>query len=130
MMKFLCCTAVLLVALAPSVEGDCTFGGKKICEGAVTKEKFYSVKICLDGRLKWRQKTQVKKGYPVVGKDTGPGKDCKWYGETYCKGDTVEDLYRWWFQVKCSNGRMSVQSRSWSAVVNDPRYKAFKAGKV
>ena len=37
--------------------------------------------------------------------------DCKWYGETYCKGDTVEDLYRWWFQVKVNVVNVSTKPR-------------------
>ena len=28
--------------------------------------------------------------------------DCIWYGTTFCDGDVVEDLYRWWFKMKCS----------------------------
>lgn len=35
-----------------------------------------------------------------------------------------QDLYRWWFEARCSKNKMSVVGRSWSAVVKDPRYKA------
>ena len=49
--------------------------------------------------------------------------ECVWYGEILCDGAVVEDLYRWWFLSKCSKGRMSVTSRSWSEVTSDPRYQ-------
>ena len=26
--------------------------------------------------------------------------DCVWQGTTYCEGDVVIDLYRWWFESK------------------------------
>ena len=40
-----------------------------------------------------------------------------WYGEVLCDGAVVQDLYRWWFLQRCSKGRMSVVSRSWSEVI-------------
>ena len=41
---------------------------------------------------------KVGEGFALVGRDTGPGKDCLWYGTTFCDGDLVEDLYRWWLK--------------------------------
>lgn len=43
--------------------------------------------------------------------------DCVWYGTTFCDGDVVEDLYRWWFKMRCSNTRFSVDSSSWAEVI-------------
>ena len=43
---------------------------------------------------------KVGEGFALVGRDTGPGKDCLWYGTTFCDGDLVEDLYRWWLRQK------------------------------
>lgn len=43
--------------------------------------------------------------------------DCLWYGTTFCDGDVVEDLYRWWFKMKCSKTRFSVDSSSWAEVI-------------
>ena len=44
--------------------------------------------------------------------------DCVWYGTTFCDGDVVEDLYRWWFKMRCSNARFSVDSSSWADVIS------------
>ena len=52
----------------------------------------------LQVRLMPRKK--VGEGFALVGRDTGPGKDCLWYGTTFCDGDLVEDLYRWWLKQK------------------------------
>ena len=67
--------------------------------------------------------------------------DCLWYGTTFCDGDIVEvstysavlwsfiltmfvqDLNRWWFLKKCSKGRFSAYSRSYSEVVADKRFR-------
>ncbi len=43
--------------------------------------------------------------------------DCVWYGTTFCDGDVVEDLYRWWFKMRCTNTRFSVDSSSWAEVI-------------
>merc|ERR1739847_123859 len=113
--------------LIGSVVSECDFEGTKICEGAVTKESDRFLNICLNGKVKPKLKSTVPGGYPLVGRDTGPGKDCIWYGVTYCDGDVIVDLYRWWFESKCSKGKMRVRSRPYSEVVNDPRYKARQA---
>ena len=52
--------------------------------------------------------------------------ECVWYGEVLCDGAVVQDLYRWWFLLKCSKNKMKVISRSWSEVASDPRYKPGK----
>ena len=49
--------------------------------------------------------------------------ECVWYGDVLCDGAVVEDLYRWWFLLKCSANKMSVVSRTWTEVRNDPRFK-------
>jgi hypothetical protein len=110
--------------LVSSVRLDCTYQGEKICDGAVTKEFVLKVRVCQGTSIKTVLKKSIKAGYPVVGVDTGPGKDCVWYGTTYCEGDVIVDLYRWWFESKCSGGKMRVSSRTLSDVLNDPRYKA------
>ena len=30
---------------------------------------------------------------------------CSWYDQVICDGEVVRDLYRWWFQSRCSNSR-------------------------
>ena len=75
---------------------DCKYKGAKICNGAVTKEigtKY--VKICSDGRIGRKKTKSVGKGYPLVDRDTGPGKDCTWYGTVFCDGDLVEVISLW-----------------------------------
>ena len=54
---------------------DCSFEGEKVCNGAVTKEIGTKlVKICSDGKIKTKTRKSVGEGYPLVGRDTGPGK--------------------------------------------------------
>ena len=72
-------------------------------------------------RLMPRKK--VGEGFALVGRDTGPGKDCLWYGTTFCDGDLVEDLFRWWFRMKCSKSKFTVASVPYTQVVQDPRFK-------
>eukprot|EP00092_Neocalanus_flemingeri_P066613 GFUD01081177.1.p1 GENE.GFUD01081177.1~~GFUD01081177.1.p1 ORF type:complete len:139 (+),score=40.83 GFUD01081177.1:51-467(+) len=108
-------------AVAPG--GDCEYEGSTVCNGAVTVEKGKFVEICLNGKLKNKLVRKVKKGFPLVGRDTGPGKDCVWYGTVYCDGDVIQDLNRWWFLMKCSRSRFSVFGRSYLDVVSDKRYK-------
>ena len=47
---------------------------------------------------------------------------CEWYGQVYCSGDIIQDLYEWWFKMRCSKGRMMLESRQWRDVVTDPRF--------
>ena len=54
--------------------GDCEYEGRKICQGAVTEEKGKFVKICSKGRVKSKLARKVPTPYPLVGRDTGPGK--------------------------------------------------------
>merc|ERR1712110_1019220 len=103
------CLVGLFCSLASSVRvvklggKDCEFDGGRICNGAVTKEIGSKLlKVCSDGKIKTKTRKSVGEGYPLVGRDTGDGKDCVWYGTTFCDGDVVEDLYRWWFKMRCS----------------------------
>jgi len=115
---------ILLVAiLAFTVEASCKFKGKEICEGAVTKELSTVVKICQEGKLKLKKKSEIAPGWPIA------GGECVWYGDIICDGAVVQDLYRWWFSMKCSKGRMSLYSRSWTEVTNDERYKKLHNNK-
>ena len=109
---FMLKSLLILASLAPFVlearmvekdTGDCKYKGGRICHGAVVKETKLGVKICLKKILKFKTfKSGIRKGsYPLVGVDTGPGKDCVWYGQTYCDGDSVIDLNRWTFVSRC-----------------------------
>lgn len=108
------------------------YPGKEICEGAVTKELSTVVKICQNGKLKLKKKSDIAPGWPKAGGGRSSIKEilhilncseCVWYGDIICDGAVVQDLYRWWFLMKCSKGKMSLYSRSWSEVTNDHRYK-------
>merc|ERR1712032_1476678 len=98
--------------------GQLPLGGQADLRGAVTKELSTLVKICVDGKLKLKKKSDIAPGWPKA------GGECVWYGAVLCDGAVVQDLYRWWFLRKCSKGRMSVTSRSWSEVTSDERYRA------
>jgi hypothetical protein len=41
----------------------------------------------------------------------------------YCDGDIVQDLYAWWFHLKCARGKMFVYSRALVEVTGDPRFR-------
>merc|ERR1712179_562110 len=117
------CRAILLclglAILACSVSADCAWKEKKIRVGEGEAVKFAKkrgkVKLCLDGGLQYKFIKDVEFTVPCNG--------CVWYDDVLCDGETVEDLYRWWFLSRCSNKRLSVISRSWSDVRSDPRYK-------
>merc|ERR1719186_2491352 len=96
--------------------GDCKYKGGKICHGAVTEVSTFSVMMCRGGKIKKYGKVS---GYPLVGRDTGPGKDCVWYGQTYCSGDTVIDLNRWKFVSKCGTGKMRPVGLNYNQIVKD-----------
>ena len=128
--SFLLHTVLLLGSLAEALRTvklggkDCEYEGGKICNGAVTKEVGKSlVKVCTDGKVKTKLRKSVGEGFALVGRDTGPGKDCLWYGTTFCDGDLVEDLFRWWFRMKCSKSKFTVASVPYTQVVQDPRFK-------
>ena len=54
---------------------DCKYKGAAVCNGAVTKEIGTKlVKVCTDGKLKVKSRRIVGEGFPLVGRDTGPGK--------------------------------------------------------
>ena len=40
----------------------------------------------------------------------------------------LQDLYRWWFRMVCSNGNMRIKPRQWGEVVRDPRYELTYGG--
>ena len=129
--SFLLHTVLLLGSLAEALRTvklggkDCEYEGGKICNGAVTKEVGKSlVKVCTDGKVKTKLRKSVGEGFALVGRDTGPGKDCLWYGTTFCDGDLVEDLFRWWFRMKCSKSKFTVASVPYTQVVQDPRFKS------
>merc|ERR1712048_707806 len=111
---FLCVTCTLSVRVVKLGGKDCSFQGEKVCNGAVTKE------------IKTKTRKSVGEGYPLVGRDTGPGKDCAWYGTVFCDGDVVEDLFRWWFKMKCAKGKFSVDSSNLAEVI---KRKALEAAK-
>ena len=128
--SFLLHTVLLLGSLVDALRTvklggkDCEYEGGKICNGAVTKEVGKSlVKVCTDGKVKTKLRKSVGEGFALVGRDTGPGKDCLWYGTTFCDGDLVEDLFRWWFRMKCSKSKFTVASVPYTQVVQDPRFK-------
>ena len=77
-----CCQAFLL----PLASSSCLWKkkGVEVCEGAVIKELKSKVKICENGKLKFKSKTEVAPGYPLG------GRECKWKGELICDGQTVE----------------------------------------
>merc|ERR1711988_112297 len=129
----LICLVLLYCKLSLSVRvvklggKDCTYKGEKICNGAVTKEIGKKlVKVCKNGKVKTATRKSVGEGFPLVGRDTGEGKDCIWYGTTFCDGDVVEDLYRWWFKMKCSKTRFSVDSSSWAEVIKRKQQEQMK----
>ena len=52
------------------------------------------------------------------------GEDCVWKDKGYAAGAPVQDLFSWWFEVRCGQeGRRVVQGRQWGEVVRDTRYK-------
>merc|ERR1712018_228715 len=74
-----------------------------------------------EGLYRWEGESEDQEkcgeGFALVGRDTGVGKDCVWYGTTFCDGDLVEDLFRWWFKMKCAKGKFSVDSSSYAEVI-------------
>ena len=49
--------------------------------------------------------------------------ECEWYGQLYCSGDIIIDLYSWKFLKKCADGKMGIYGRTWQEVAQDPRFK-------
>ena len=118
---FLLITTAALIAQSRRVKlggKTCEYEGQTICNGAVVSETPFSAMACDGGKIK-KKGIKAVKGNPRVGKNTGPGKDCVWYGTVFCDGDIVEDLHRWWFLSKCSRGKMSAYGRSWLEVSQD-----------
>ena len=50
------------------------------------------------------------------------GEDCMWRDKGYANGAQIQDLYSWWFEVRCGQGRRMVQGRQWGEVVRDTRF--------
>merc|ERR1719342_1179715 len=70
----------------------CDFKGDQVCHGAVTTIGKSVVKVCEDGVWRYRASyLSTKRDNPVVGKDTGKGKDCNLAGKVFCSGDLIED---------------------------------------
>eukprot|EP00092_Neocalanus_flemingeri_P038197 GFUD01041576.1.p1 GENE.GFUD01041576.1~~GFUD01041576.1.p1 ORF type:complete len:140 (+),score=35.08 GFUD01041576.1:148-567(+) len=97
----------------------------RICDGAVIKElktinaKNPPLQVCEKGKLK-------VKGQKKVGADAPKqGGECEWYGQLYCNGDIIVDLYSWKFLKKCGQGRMYIYGRSWQEVADDTRFQDF-----
>ena len=85
---------------ALSVQGDCKVVKKRVCNGQVHKVRNDGTKItCSNGKF-----TAVKgrKGKAAEEEETqdDPQLNCEWYGQTFCVGDVIIDLYRWWFKVR------------------------------
>merc|ERR1712083_734910 len=110
-------TLLLLNTLLDGSDGLCSYKGSQVCEGAVTKELKTILQVCEEGRLKYKKREKVGKDYPLA------GRGCAWYGDVVCDKAVVQDLYRWWFEARCSNQKLSVVARSWLEVTQDPRYK-------
>ena len=106
-------------------------------------KKFKKVKICEDGKLKYKKIADVELSLACNGKThknstkssklvnfceflvnfifcVPPG--CGWYDKVICDGETVQDLHRWWFLSTCREGKLNVVSRSWAEVRGDPRF--------
>ena len=72
--------------------------------------------------------------------------ECEWYGQLYCSGDIIIDLYRshfkihmkhahnsqeykhcsWKFLKKCVDGKMGIYGRTWQEVAEDPRFRVMR----
>eukprot|EP00090_Calanus_glacialis_P012295 TRINITY_DN20793_c0_g1_i1.p1 TRINITY_DN20793_c0_g1~~TRINITY_DN20793_c0_g1_i1.p1 ORF type:complete len:137 (-),score=31.28 TRINITY_DN20793_c0_g1_i1:205-615(-) len=107
------------------VGGDCKYQGRRVCSGSIVKTFKYSklVRVCDRGVLRYKQSKDVKDA-PRRGPGVeGSQDDCVWYGQVFCGGDVVIDLYSWWFQMRCSDGKMRVEARQWGDVVRDSRYQ-------
>ena len=96
---------------------ECEWYGKVICDGEVVQVGCQSLlqhplSLSNSSLVKTRSRFQYRQ--PPI---SALVLVCDWY-------NNVQDLYRWWFEARCSKGKMSVVGRSWAAVVKDPRYKA------
>jgi len=95
-------------------------GNARICDGAVTKDlksTTPSVQVCDTGKLKVQAKKKVADNAPKS------GGECEWYGQLYCNGDIIIDLFSWKFLKKCGNGKMFIYGRTWQEVSEDPRFQ-------
>merc|ERR1712183_832287 len=121
MARLFCSILFPILALACPAAADCQWksgAGSRVsvAEGEVTRVRPTTVEICSNGAVRIKKKA-----------DVGPYKiacgGCVWKGRVICSGEVVKDLYSWWFQQRCSRGRMGPAGRSWLQVSADPRYK-------
>ena len=93
-------------------------------------KKFKKVKLCLGGKLQYKPIKDVEFTLACNGNANCihvtrldiklgcvPRQNCKcfhlynsgcsWYDQVICDGEVVRDLYRWWFQSRCSNSRLT-----------------------
>merc|ERR1712106_583773 len=107
--------------LVSKAEGDCSIVDKRVCDGTVSKVRPDGMAIVCTGGKFTAMKGRAGRQLGVDGGGAGAG--CEWYGQVYCDGDIVQDLYVWWFQLKCAKGKMFVYSRSLAEVTRDPRFR-------
>merc|ERR1719186_1728053 len=115
LLPFLSCERMVLEGSLQECKGE----QGRICDGAVTKELSNSKQVCQKGRLKIQSNKKVPADAPKQ------GGECEWYGQLYCDGDIIVDLYSWKFLKKCGQGRMYVYGRSWQEVAQDTRFQVL-----
>merc|ERR1712025_317332 len=111
--------------VSSKTKGGCDYQGTRVCNGAIVQTFRLSsfVRVCEKGKLKVKRTRDITNAQKRISERTLGKRDCTWYGEAYCHGDEVIDLYRWWFKMVCSDGNMRIQPRRWREVVRDPRYE-------
>ena len=68
--SYLLLQLILFGCLLLTIDGACKYKGKQICEGAVTKVTKKNVRICTEGKVLKKKKTEVEPGYPLAGGGT------------------------------------------------------------
>jgi len=112
--------SIFSTCLGQNTGNTCTLKRKgktyDVQEGEVTVILKKLVKVCKDGKLSFKPKSEVRAPYK---------KACGgcWYGKLLCNGEIVQDLHRWWFLNQCSNGRMRPVGRTFEEVSRDPRFR-------
>ncbi|XP_023327610.1 uncharacterized protein LOC111700800 [Eurytemora carolleeae] len=117
----LCLSAYSFQKIVEKEQGDCNIVDKRVCDGTVAKVRPDGTSIVCKGG-----KFQASPAKGRVGKKLGgdgESGDCEWYGQVYCDGDVVEDLFIWKHQVKCAQGKMFIYHRSLQEVESDPRFQ-------
>eukprot|EP00092_Neocalanus_flemingeri_P072997 GFUD01089962.1.p1 GENE.GFUD01089962.1~~GFUD01089962.1.p1 ORF type:complete len:129 (+),score=38.95 GFUD01089962.1:63-449(+) len=120
-LMFLVCFMMFAIDWSEAQSKTCVFRnkGKKfdIQEGEVTSIKKDKVKVCENGKLVQKDKSEVPTPYKIG------CNGCMWYGRVICEGNVVKDLHSWWFLSKCAGGKMSAYGRSWLEVSGDKRFQ-------